>query len=60
MCEGIDIQATFGQFQVQYGQFPCKYLGLPLRIGRLRHRDEQVLIDKSGWQVAQMEGEAAE
>jgi hypothetical protein len=25
---------------------PCKYLGLPLRIGRLRRDDEQVLMEK--------------
>jgi hypothetical protein len=25
---------------------PCKYLGLPLRIGRIRKEDEQILIDK--------------
>ena len=35
-------------------QFPCRYLGLPLRIGRTRRADEQILIDKirarlSGW-----------
>jgi hypothetical protein len=45
-CEGIDIPATLEQFQVQRGQFSCKYLGLPLRIGRLRREDEQVLIDR--------------
>jgi hypothetical protein len=51
-----DIQATFGQFQVQYGQFPCMYIGLPLRIGRLRHGDEQVLIDKVAGKLPKWKG----
>jgi hypothetical protein len=45
-CEGIDMPQTLKQFHVQQGQFPCKYLGLPLRIGRIRRENEQVLIDK--------------
>jgi hypothetical protein len=28
--------------------FPCRYLGLPLRWGRTRRADEQILIDKIG------------
>jgi hypothetical protein len=35
-----------GQFQVQQEQFPCKYLGLTLRIGKVRREDKQLLIDK--------------
>jgi hypothetical protein len=31
---------------VQSRQFPCKYLGLALRIGCTRREDEQVLVDK--------------
>jgi hypothetical protein len=33
-CDVIDIPSILGQFQVQLGQFRCKYLGLPLRIGK--------------------------
>jgi hypothetical protein len=35
-----------GDFQVRQGEFPCKYLGLPLKVGRLSRNDEQVLVDK--------------
>jgi hypothetical protein len=35
-----------GQFQVKQGHLPCKYLGLTLRIGKIRREDEQELIDK--------------
>jgi hypothetical protein len=32
-CEGLNIPEILGEFQVQQGSFPCKYLRLPLRIG---------------------------
>ncbi|RLM65542.1 uncharacterized protein C2845_PM16G03340 [Panicum miliaceum] len=35
-------------FTGKTSQFPCRYLGLPLRIGRARRADEQILIDKVG------------
>jgi hypothetical protein len=35
-----------GDFQVRQGEFPCKYLGLPLKVGRLSRNDEQVLVEK--------------
>ncbi|CAN6230203.1 unnamed protein product [Urochloa humidicola] len=34
------------RFQGSVAQFPCKYLGLPLHIGRTRRLDEQALVDK--------------
>jgi hypothetical protein len=45
-CDEINLSEILGDFQVQQGSFPCKYLGLPLRIGRLRREDKQMLIDK--------------
>jgi hypothetical protein len=45
-CENLDIPSILGQLHVQLGQLSCKYLGLPLRIGKIRREDEQVLIDK--------------
>jgi hypothetical protein len=55
-CEGIDIPAVLGQFQVQLGSLPCKYLGLPLRIGRVKREDEQVLIDKVAGKLPKWKG----
>jgi hypothetical protein len=55
-CDTINIPDIFGQFQVQHGQLPCKYLGLPLRIGRLRREDEQVLIDKVAGKLPKWKG----
>jgi hypothetical protein len=37
-----------GNFLGKVCQFPCKYIGLPLHIGRLCREAEQVLIDKIG------------
>jgi hypothetical protein len=48
-CEGIDVQATLGQFQGTIATLACKYLGLPLRIGRLKREDEQMLVDVCLW-----------
>jgi hypothetical protein len=45
-CDSINIPEILGQFPVQQGQFPCKYLVLTLRIGRVKREDEQQLIDK--------------
>jgi hypothetical protein len=45
-CEGLDIHNILEHLQVRQGNFPCKYLGLPLRIGKAKRADEQVLIDR--------------
>jgi hypothetical protein len=45
-CDGIDLPIVLGQFQATNIGFLCKYLGLPLRLGRLKREDEQKLIDK--------------
>ena len=45
-CESI-IQADISDaFRGKVGEFPCKYLGLPLHLGKTRREDEQILIDK--------------
>ena len=53
-CEATELAAVTSAFPGRICQFPCRYLGLPLRIGRTRRADEQILIDKirarlSGW-----------
>jgi hypothetical protein len=55
-CEDLDIPSILGQFHVQLGQLPCKYLGLPLRIGKIRREDEQVLIDKVAGKLPRWKG----
>ena len=35
---------------------PCRYLGLPLHLGRTTRADEQVLIDKIGAQLPGWKG----
>jgi len=47
-CEGLDLDNVLAQFGGHTCCFPCKYLGLPLQIGRTRRADEQLLIDKIG------------
>jgi hypothetical protein len=55
-CEGVDILAVLGQFQVQQGSLPCKYLGLPMRIDKARREDEHVLIDKVARKLPKWKG----
>jgi hypothetical protein len=45
-CDGLDLPEILGPFQARLTDLPCHYLGLPLRLGRLRKDDEQVLIDR--------------
>jgi hypothetical protein len=44
--EGVNIIEVLGNFQVRHGHFPCKYLGLSLRNGKIKREDERLLIDK--------------
>jgi hypothetical protein len=53
-CSNIDLPSILGAFQVQHGEFPCQYLGLPLQTGRLTRQDEHRLVDTgaarlTGW-----------
>jgi hypothetical protein len=55
-CDAIDIPSVLSQFQVKQGRLPCKYLGLPLRIGKIRRENEQELIDKVVGQLPRWKG----
>jgi mannosylglycoprotein endo-beta-mannosidase len=44
----LDRAQVTTQFGGMMGQFPAKYLGLSLHIGKTRRLDEQALIDKIG------------
>jgi hypothetical protein len=44
--EGLDLLEILGPFQATLTELPCCYLRRPLRLGRLRKDDEQVLIDR--------------
>jgi hypothetical protein len=55
-CEGVDTTEVLGNFQVRQGHFPCKYLGLPLRFGKTKREDEQLLIDKVTWKLPRWKG----
>jgi hypothetical protein len=45
-CDAIDVPGVLGQFQAKLTSMPCTYLGLPIRCGKLKKEDEQILIDK--------------
>jgi hypothetical protein len=45
-CEGLDISQIVEQMQVKQGHLPCKYLRLPLQLGRVWREDEQFFVDK--------------
>jgi hypothetical protein len=45
-CEGTDISSILSHFQGTIEEFSCRYLGLPLRTGKTRRADEQILVDK--------------
>jgi hypothetical protein len=55
-CEGIDIPTVLGQFQVQQGSLPSKYLGFPLWISTVKRVDKQVLIDKIAEKLPKWKG----
>jgi hypothetical protein len=45
-CDAIDLPSVLGDFQATITGFPCRYLGLPLSLSRLKREDEQSIIDK--------------
>jgi hypothetical protein len=55
-CDGLDLPEILGPFQARLTNLPCRYLGLPLRLGRLRKDDEQVLIDRVATKLPNWEG----
>ena len=55
-CEDIDLQAVMQGFPAAVAQFPIKYLGLPLALGRLRRADLQPYIDKTASRLQPWKG----
>jgi hypothetical protein len=55
-CEGIDVQTVLGQFLGRITTMSCTYLSLPLRIGRLKRDDEQILVDKVASRLPRWKG----
>ena len=55
-CEGIDLAAIMTEFPASVAQFPIKYLGLPLALGRLRRADLQPYIDKTASRLQPWKG----
>ncbi|WVZ69121.1 hypothetical protein U9M48_017959 [Paspalum notatum var. saurae] len=55
-CEALNISNILDHFRGNIAEFPCKYLGLPLRIGRTSRADEQILIDKIGSKLSGWKG----
>jgi hypothetical protein len=52
----IDIPLVLGDFQAALASLPCKYLGLPLSLGKLRREDEQKLIAKVAAKLPRWKG----
>jgi hypothetical protein len=44
-CDDEDIAVVQSAFPCVVSHFPCKYLGIPLSLGRLRRAEEQPLVD---------------
>ena len=55
-CEDIDLTAILADFPASISQFPIKYLGLPLGLGRLRRVDMQPYIDKAASRLQPWKG----
>jgi hypothetical protein len=51
-----EVEPMTNVFQASQAHFPCKYLGLPLHIGKTRRDDEQELIDKIGARLSGWKG----
>jgi hypothetical protein len=55
-CSAMDIPSILGDFHVKQGTFPCTYLGMPLKLGRLTRHDEQKLVDKVAAKLRRWKG----
>jgi hypothetical protein len=55
-CDGTEIADILGPFQPTLAEFPCRYLGLPVRPRRIRREDEQILIDKVAAKLLRWKG----
>jgi hypothetical protein len=55
-CDTLNISRILGDFEVRQCQLPCKYLGLPLRLGHIRREDEQILIDRVAGKLPKWKG----
>jgi hypothetical protein len=47
-CHDLDLEDILDGFPTSIKSFPCRYLGLPLHLRRLRKIDYMPLIDKVG------------
>jgi hypothetical protein len=54
-CE-VESTQIADSFRGKIGQFPYKYLGLSLHIGRMKREAEQILIDKIGAKLVGWKG----
>jgi hypothetical protein len=54
--EGIHLPMILGSFQVAVTGLPCRYLALPLCLGRLRREDEQILTDRVAGKLPNWKG----
>ena len=55
-CSDVDLTAVLANFSAAITQFPLKYLGLPLSLGRLRRTDLQPYIDKAASRLNPLKG----
>jgi hypothetical protein len=55
-CPEAEVSPVLGQFNATIAVFPCQYLGLPLRTGRIQREDEQILIDKVAAKLPRWKG----
>jgi hypothetical protein len=45
-CSANEVEVVTSSLACPIGEFPCKYLGLPLSLAKLRKRDVQPILDK--------------
>jgi len=45
-CTDDMVAAVQDAFPCVISPFPCKYLGIPLSLGRLKHAEEQPIVDE--------------
>jgi hypothetical protein len=55
-CLEAEVFPVLSQFNATIADFPCQYLGLPLRTGRIQREDEQILIDKVAAKLPRWKG----
>ncbi|WVZ71862.1 hypothetical protein U9M48_020394 [Paspalum notatum var. saurae] len=55
-CSSEEVESVLQVLGCQLGSFPCMYLGVPLNLRKLKHCDEQFIVDKVAARIPKWKG----